>query len=53
MLIKYTEQTPFTTVFSSGTYFTAESTDSMRIKCLVQGHDTMMQAGIEPLIAVS
>ena len=30
-----TEQTPFTRVFQSGTHFTAESTEAMRVKCLL------------------
>ena len=37
-----TEQSHFTTVFSSGTHFTDESTETMQIKCLAYGHDILM-----------
>ena len=33
----------FTKVFQRGTNFTAESTEAMRIKCLAQGHNILMQ----------
>ena len=48
-----TEQIPFTRVFLFGTHFTAESTEAMRIMCLAQGHDILMQSWCEPSIAVS
>ena len=48
-----TEQTAFWKVFPSGTHFTAESTEVIRIKCLAQGHDIQMLPGFEPSIAMS
>ena len=42
----------FTRVFQCGTHFTAESTEAMRIKCLAQGHNILMQSEFEPSIAV-
>ena len=39
-----------TRVFMSGT---AELIEAIRIKCLVQGHDILMQPGFEPSISVS
>ena len=46
------EQTPFTGVMLSGTHFTAEWTEAMRIKCLAQGHNILMLPGFEPSIDV-
>ena len=39
------EQTPFMRVFPPGTHLSAESTEAMRIKCLAQGHNKLMQPG--------
>ena len=41
-----TEQIPFMRVFPSGTHHTAETTEAMRIKCLAQGHITLMLPGL-------
>ena len=43
-----TDQTPFTRVFQSGTHFSSELTEAMQIKCLAQGHNIVIQPGIEP-----
>ena len=48
-----TEQTPFTSVFLSGSDFTAESTEAIRMKCLAQGHNILMQWKYYPLFPVS
>ena len=48
-----TELTPFAMVFQSGPYFTDESTEAMRIKCLAQGHNILIQPQFEPPIAVT
>ena len=37
----------------SDTHFTAESTESLRIKCLAQGHNILIQPVFEPWVAVS
>ena len=47
------EKTHFTTVFPSCTYFAAELTETMRIKCLDHGHNILMQHGFEPSMAVN
>ena len=39
-------------VVPSGTHFTGESTEEMRIKCLAQGHNTLIP-GFEPSTSVS
>ena len=44
---------PFTKVFPFGAYFSAESTEAMRIWCFVQEHNILMQPEIEPSIFVS
>ena len=38
--------TPFMTLSPPGTHFTAESTEAMRTKCLAQGHNILMQSGL-------
>ena len=38
--------------FPPGTYFTAKSTEAMRIKCLAQGHNILMLLGFDPSISV-
>ena len=48
-----TEQIPFSGIFSSGTHFTDESTDAMRIKSLAQGHNILIFSGFKPSIAES
>ena len=48
-----TEQTPFMILFPAHTHLIAESTEARRIKCLSQGHNTLMHPGFEPLIDVS
>ena len=48
-----TKQTPITMVIQSGIHFAAESTETMRIECLAQRHNILMQPGFEPSIAVS
>ena len=40
-------------VFPSGIHFTAESTEAVKIECLDQGHDALMQPGFQLSIAVS
>ena len=40
------EQTPFTSVSSHDTHYSAESTEAMRIKCLAQGHSILMPGGL-------
>ena len=45
-----TEQTPFKWEFPPGTHFTAESIDEMRIKCLDQGYNIVIQPRFELLI---
>ena len=47
------EETTFTRVTLSGTHFSADSTEAIRIKCLAQGRNILMQSGFEPSIAVS
>ena len=37
----------------SATYFSTESTETMRIKRLAQGHNILLQSGFKPSIAVS
>ena len=37
----------------SGTHLSAELTEAMRIKCLAQGHDMLMQPVLEHPISVS
>ena len=48
-----TEQKPVTSVFPSGTHFTTELTEVMRVMCLAQGHNILIQPGFEPSISVS
>ena len=48
-----TEQIRFMRVFPPGTHLQTESTEAMRIKCLAQGHNVLMQLRFEPSIAVS
>ena len=48
-----TQQTPFKGVSAPGTRFSAESTEAMRIKCVAQGHNILMQPRFEPSIVVS
>ena len=48
-----TEQTPFIMMFPSGTHFSIESTEAMRIKSPAQGHDILMHLGFGPSSAVS
>ena len=48
-----TEQTPFTKVFPSSTHFTAEATEAVRIKCLAQEYNILIQPGLEPSMSIS
>ena len=48
-----TEQAPFTWLFPPGTHFTAVLTDEMRINCLAQLLNILMQPRFDPLISVS
>ena len=50
--LKSSEKTPVTRVFSTGTHLSAESTVAMRIECLAQKHNILMNPDFEPLIAV-
>ena len=43
-----TDQTTITRVSSSGTHFTAESTEAMRIKRNAHRHNILMQPRFEP-----
>ena len=47
------EQTPLMRVLPSGTHWSAVSTEAMRIKCLAQEHDILIQFGIEPSTSVA
>ena len=47
-----TEPIPFAEV-QSGTYSSSRSTVSMRIKCLLQGHHTLIQPRVNALIYIS
>ena len=48
-----TELTHFSRVISSGTYFSAESSEAMWIKCLAKGHIILMQSGFVPSVAIA
>ena len=41
-----TEHTSFTRVLPSGTHYSAESTEEVRIKSLDQGHNMFIQPGL-------
>ena len=48
-----TQQIRFTKVFPSAANFSADSTVAMRIRCLVQVHNLLIQPGFEQSISVS
>ena len=48
-----TEQPSFTMMFPPDTHPTSESTEAMRIKCIVQGHNILLQTEFEPSISMS
>ena len=48
-----TEKTPFKRLFPSCIHFTVESTEALRVNCLVRLHSFLMQLGFQPSITGS